>query len=185
MNANPGVRDIDVSRFFPQEGEWIVDNESGGFSIWQAATGDRTPGWLKPVSFADTYDTYNVMMASGVWSLVTHYGFYGRRVRSGWMKKCGDGESKVKWSVKIEKSGYYEVLVHIPKYVSLQRVKRLPGGFFVPSSISDRELKQNYIVRLMDRKRKFRRRSYRWRTGFLWDVFISHREKPRRADGSR
>ncbi|KIO44192.1 MULTISPECIES: hypothetical protein [Sanguibacteroides] len=145
--ANPGVRDIDVSRFFPQEGEWIVDNESGGFSIWQAATGDRTPGWLKPVSFADTYDTYNVMMASGVWSLVTHYGFYGRRVRSGWMKNCGGGASKAKWSVKIEKSGYYEVLVHIPKYVGLQRVKRLPGGFFVPSSISDRELKQNYIVR--------------------------------------
>lgn len=139
---DPGIKDIDLSHFLPKEGELIVDNESDGFSLLQPPVGNRSPEWQKPVYSTDKYNTYNMMLASEAWTLVTHYGFYGERVRSGWMKKSGDGEFKAKWSVKIEKAGYYEVLAYIPSYVELQQKRGISSRTLSPMNA----IKQNYLV---------------------------------------
>lgn len=117
-----GVRDIDVSYFFPQEGELIVDNESDNFSITQISNGNCVRQGLKTDDLTNEYNAFTVVKVPEKWTLVTHYGFYGDRVRSGCLKKSGDGKFKAEWSVNIEKAGYYELSVFIPDDVDLYRL---------------------------------------------------------------
>ena len=150
--TEPGVRDIDISYFLPKVGELVVDNESESFSLLQASMDNRRREWFQPVYSIDKYNAYNNMMASEKWYLVAHFGFYGERSRSGWMKKCGNGESKAKWSVKIEKAGYYKVFAYIPKYVGLQRDKRISATMVAVAQSHANTIKQNYLVQHDDKE---------------------------------
>ena len=120
--TDPGVRDVDVSHFFLREGELIVDNESDNFSVFQVSDGNCVRQRLKTDDATNEYDAFTVVKVPEKWTLLTYYDFYGDRVRSGCLKKSGDGKFKAEWSVKIEKSGYYEVSVFIPNSVGLYRL---------------------------------------------------------------
>ncbi|MCR9012472.1 ABC transporter permease [Gabonibacter chumensis] len=117
-----GVTDIDAAVFFPKEGERIVDNESEGFKVMTSSSGNKMRKWMKANETTEYKDFYT-MTASEDWSPVVSDEFYGGHIRSGWIKKGGDGRAKVGWTTRLDKAGYYELSVFIPNSVELYRIK--------------------------------------------------------------
>lgn len=142
--TSSGIKDIDLSRFFPKEGELIVDNESRGFRLLNVPSGNQLRRWFKTSDTTKYKDFYKVTFAEE-WTLSVHDGFYGGHIRSGWRKEGGDGSSRVEWSTRIEKAGYYEVFAYIPNQLSLVQIKASHGVVF--GIQKQTPIKQLYLVR--------------------------------------
>ncbi|WP_294139406.1 hypothetical protein [uncultured Sanguibacteroides sp.] len=143
-DTSSGIKDIDTSRFFPKEGELIVDNESNSFRVLNAPSGNQLRKWFKTNDTTKYKDFYKATFAEE-WALSVHDGFYGGHVRSGWRKEGGNGSSKVEWSIWIEKAGYYEVFAYLPSMVSLFQMK--VSNNMVIGVQKQTPIKQFYLVR--------------------------------------
>ncbi len=148
--SSEGEKRIDTARFMPEAGELIVDNDSKGFRISDSSSDSPIRKWFKN---ADTSEVrYNNFMATNKWTLVTHSDLYGGYVRSGWMKKSGEGNSKAEWSVQIDKAGYYEVFAYIPDNMQLTQYQyKGSGASIISASMVTRtgkaeSIKQYYTV---------------------------------------
>ena len=147
---------IDVSRFMPETGELIVDNDSKGFRILESSSDNSIRKWFKETDTSEI--RYNNYTATNKWMLITHSDLYGGYVRSGWIKKSGDGNGKAEWSTRVEKAGYYEVFAYIPDNMPLiQQQYKGDGAVFIAVSMSTgtgktEPVKQYYTVRHDDKE---------------------------------
>jgi ABC-type transport system involved in multi-copper enzyme maturation permease subunit len=98
------------------EGEYIVDNEDPGFNL---PRGERE-NWLRRLvqkAFAspgeeeegETIPLRNFINPPVRWTPVIMQNFYGRFVRSAYLKKSGDGTNRVAWSADLRDGGDYDI----------------------------------------------------------------------------
>jgi hypothetical protein len=97
-------------------GEYIVDNEDAGFEVLNEAK----ENWLRRTlrnlfGAADGKTSYlrmNTYNPPSNWMPAAYQNFYGKLIRSGFLKKSGDGQDKVAWNVKLSESGNYDIYFH-------------------------------------------------------------------------
>ena len=98
--------------FFPAD-EIIVDNEDAGFEI----LGTFKQNWLsrtlqnlfKVKDSNAAFTGMNIFNPPMFWTQSTGQDFYGEIVRSGYIKKSGEGEDRVAWNVELKESGDYDI----------------------------------------------------------------------------
>ncbi|MCJ7581294.1 MAG: ABC transporter permease subunit, partial [Candidatus Aminicenantes bacterium] len=114
----------DRSDFFP-ENEFIVDNEDEGFQILSTSRLSWLSRTLQNLSGASnegtSYTGMNVYNPPAFWALSANQEFYGRIVRSAYMKKAGEGENKVAWNVELEESGRYDIFFYYGIPLAMQK----------------------------------------------------------------
>ena len=113
------IKTIDSLQFLPQEGEIIVDDQSKGFSTYsKQENAPQLQKWLRKKNIKKQYETYPFTFYSttnlDLWIAMISEHFYGKYIRSGWVKKNGNGTSYAQWSTHLNKGGYYEILAYIP-----------------------------------------------------------------------
>ena len=96
-------------------GEYIVDDEDPGFKLPE---GERE-NWLRrlirktfPAGIDETseYAQFrDIMNPPGQWAPVVLQNFYGRFVRSSYLKRSGNGQSRVSWTADIKEAGDFDV----------------------------------------------------------------------------
>jgi ABC-type transport system involved in multi-copper enzyme maturation permease subunit len=102
-------------------GEVVVDDEDPGFTL---PAGDRE-NWLRrfirktfPTS-VDAESEYaqfrDVLNPPGQWTPVIMQNFYGRFVRTSYLKRSGNGQSRVTWTADLGEAGDYDLsFYHTP-----------------------------------------------------------------------
>jgi hypothetical protein len=94
-------------------GEFLVDNEDMGFEIVSGAKESWLQRTLNNLSGKsdekETYSFMNTWDPPKIWVLTTNENFFGKFVRSGFIKKSKNGESKAAWTVEIKESGNYDI----------------------------------------------------------------------------
>ncbi|MCX6563356.1 MAG: hypothetical protein NTU60_07090 [Candidatus Aminicenantes bacterium] len=120
--AQPGAAAFDgeIERPYDQgemgaAGEYIVDDEDPGFKLPE---GERE-NWLRrlirktfPASVDETSEyaaLRDLLSPPGQWTPVIMQNFYGRFVRSSYLKRAGNGQSRVTWSADIKEAGDYDL----------------------------------------------------------------------------
>jgi hypothetical protein len=120
--AQPGVVAFEgeIERLYDQgemgaAGEYVVDDEDPGFKLPE---GDRE-NWLRrlirktfPASVDETseYAAFrDILSPPGQWTPVIMQNFYGRFVRSSYLKRAGNGQSRVAWTADIKEAGEYDL----------------------------------------------------------------------------
>ena len=120
--AQPGVVAFEgeIERPYDQgemgaAGEYVVDDEDPGFKLPE---GDRE-NWLRrlirktfPASVDETseYAAFrDILSPPGQWTPVIMQNFYGRFVRSSYLKRAGNGQSRVAWTADIKEAGEYDL----------------------------------------------------------------------------
>jgi hypothetical protein len=96
-------------------GEYIVDDEDPGFKLPEG----EGENWLRrlirktfPASVDETseYAAFrDILNPPGQWTPVIMQNFYGRFVRSSYLKRAGNGQSRVAWSADIREAGDYDL----------------------------------------------------------------------------
>jgi len=98
------------------EGEYVVDNEDAGFNLPR----EGRDNWLRRLvqkAFAspgeeeggETMPLRSFINPPGRWTPVIMQNFYGRFVRSAYLKKSGDGTNRVAWSADLRDGGDYDI----------------------------------------------------------------------------
>ncbi|MDH4271916.1 MAG: hypothetical protein OEW18_08060, partial [Candidatus Aminicenantes bacterium] len=121
QQAKPGVNPFDGESARPYvpaspgaEGEYIVDNEDAGFRLPERGR----ENWLRsavrrvfvPDQSEEDYATFGSLVnPPDHWEPLVMQNFYGRFVRSGLVKKSGQGASKVAWTVNLQEAGDYDI----------------------------------------------------------------------------
>ncbi len=121
QQPKPGVKPFDGESARPYipaspgaEGEYIVDNEDAGFKLadkgrenWLRSTVRRI--FVPDQSEAD-YGTFGSLLnPPDHWEPLIIQNFFGRFVRSAFVKKSGQGVSKVAWTVHLDQAGEYSI----------------------------------------------------------------------------
>ncbi|NOR53949.1 MAG: hypothetical protein GQ536_07675, partial [Candidatus Aminicenantes bacterium] len=114
------VKPLEVERSRPFEkaepgadGEYIVDNEDAGFEVLKEAKENWLRRTLRSL-FVTTdgnasYMGMNTYTPPSNWMPAAYQSFYGKLIRSGFLKKSGDGQDKVAWNVTLSESGNYDI----------------------------------------------------------------------------
>jgi len=121
QQPKPGVKPFDGESGRPyipaspgEQGEYIVDNEDAGFKL--ADKGREN--WLRsavrrifvPDQSEEDYGTFGSLLnPPDHWEPLIIQNFFGRFVRSAFVKKSGQGESKVAWTVHLDQAGEYSI----------------------------------------------------------------------------
>jgi ABC-type transport system involved in multi-copper enzyme maturation permease subunit len=121
QQPKPGVKPFDGESARPYipvspgvGGEYIVDNEDAGFKLPEKGR----ENWLRsmvrrifvPAQSEEDYATFGSLInPPDNWEPLVMQNFYGRFVRSGLVKKSGQGTSKVAWSVNLKEAGDYNI----------------------------------------------------------------------------
>jgi ABC-type transport system involved in multi-copper enzyme maturation permease subunit len=114
--------------------EYIVDDEDPGFSV---PAGDRE-NWLRrfirktfPTSGAEESDYAqfrDILNPPGQWTPVIMQNFYGRFVRSSYLKRAGNGQSRVGWTADIRETGDYDISFYYSNIFGGVAVGGMRGG---------------------------------------------------------
>ena len=153
-------RSIEPTRFFPAKGEIIVDDLSEDFSILSAnkPKGRLLQRWLqkkkKPMRTDEKYPKYYSALASPTWTQVYSEIFFGGHLKTGYIKKCGQGDPCAKWRASIKESGYYEVFAYIPWRSILKeiRIQKRSHYSFYSTDKAEKAPEQTYIVKVGDQE---------------------------------
>jgi len=138
--AQPGAVAFDgeVERPYDQAaagpaGETVVDDEDPGFST---PAGERE-NWLRrlirktfPAGVDESSDYAqfrDIMNPPGQWSPIVMQSFYGRFVRSSYLKRSGNGQSRVGWTADIAEAGDYDISFYYASIFGGAAIGR-PGG---------------------------------------------------------
>jgi hypothetical protein len=121
QQPKPGVKPFDGESTRPYvpaspggEGEYIVDNEDAGFKLPDKGR----ENWLRsavrrifvPDQSEEEYGTFGSLLnPPDHWEPLIIQSFFGRFVRSAFVKKSGQGESKVAWTVHLDQAGEYSI----------------------------------------------------------------------------
>jgi len=113
--------EVELSKLFKKAepgagGEYIVDNEDAGFEVPYVAK----ENWLRrtlrnlfgTADVSASYMRMNTYNPPSNWMPAAYQNFYGKLIRSGFLKKSGDGQDKVAWNVKLSESGDYDIYFH-------------------------------------------------------------------------
>ena len=121
QQPKPGVKPFDGESARPYvpassgaEGEYIVDNEDAGFKLpdkgrenWLRSTVRRI---FVPDQSEEDYGTFGSLLnPPDHWEPLIIQNFFGRFVRSAFVKKSGQGASKVAWTVNLKEAGEYGI----------------------------------------------------------------------------
>lgn len=121
QQPKPGVKPFDGESARPYvpaspgaEGEYIVDNEDAGFKLpdkgrenWLRSTVRRI---FVPDQSEEDYGTFGSLLnPPDHWEPLIIQNFFGRFVRSAFVKKSGQGASKVAWTVHLDQAGEYSI----------------------------------------------------------------------------
>jgi ABC-type transport system involved in multi-copper enzyme maturation permease subunit len=120
VKLKPDVKPFEVERSRPFEkaepgtdGEYIVDNEDAGFEVLNEAKENWLRRTLRSLFVeADGNASYmgmNTYTPPSNWMPAAYQNFYGKLIRSGFLKRSGDGQDKVAWNVKLSESGNYDI----------------------------------------------------------------------------
>jgi len=117
----PGVKAFDgeISRpYIPAavgaDGEYIVDNEDPGFKLPPKGKENWLRNAVRGLLATDAGDSDYASVAGLVnppdnWEQIVMQSFYGRFVRSAYVKKSGTGTNKVAWTVDLPAAGTYNI----------------------------------------------------------------------------
>jgi ABC-type transport system involved in multi-copper enzyme maturation permease subunit len=96
-------------------GEYVVDDEDPGFSVPR----DNRENWLRRLvrkAFPSSIDEESefaqyrdILNPPGQWTPVIMQNFFGRFVRSAYLKKSGNGQSRVVWLADLKEPGEYDI----------------------------------------------------------------------------
>ena len=113
-----------------EPGELIVDNEDPGFDPGLNQTDSPLKRLLGITnSRGSEYRKGNQMYAPEYWQPVVLSAYYGDYIRSAVNTRAGTGDKTVKWSVKIEDPGYYDIFCYIGKAGGMMgRIGQRPGA---------------------------------------------------------
>jgi hypothetical protein len=121
QQPKPGIKPFDGESARPYvpassgaEGEYIVDNEDAGFKLpdkgrenWLRSTVRRI---FVPDQGEEDYGTFGSLLnPPDHWEPLIIQNFFGRFVRSAFVKKSGQGASKVAWTVNLKEAGEYGI----------------------------------------------------------------------------
>jgi hypothetical protein len=120
------AKPYDPADFFSID-EHIVDNEDEGFQILST----EKESWLSRAlqklfgksGGESSFTGMNVYNPPASWKLSPNPEFYGRFVRSAYLKKSGDGEDKAAWNVELDEAGSYDVYFFFGRSVGMQKMR--------------------------------------------------------------
>ena len=121
QSPNPGAKAFDgeSAKTYIQappgtDGEYIVDNEDKGFVLpsngrenWLRSFVRRI--FIKEQTDQDYMAVFGLLNPPENWQPVIMQNFYGRFVRSAYVKKSGQGTEKVVWTVNLKEPGNYNI----------------------------------------------------------------------------
>jgi ABC-type transport system involved in multi-copper enzyme maturation permease subunit len=121
QRPNPGLAPFDgesASPYVPAAadagGEYIVDNEDSGFKLPDSGR----ENWLRRIlrkilarspSEEEYASGMNFRNPPDNWQPIITQNFYGRFIRSAFLKKSGEGLSKVSWTANLKEPGSYDI----------------------------------------------------------------------------
>lgn len=113
-----------------ESGELIVDNEDPGFDPGLNQTDSPLKRLLGITnSRGSEYRQGNQRYAPEYWQPVVLSSYYGDYIRSAVTTRAGTGDKTLKWSVKIDAAGYYDIFCYIGKAGGMMgRMGQRPGG---------------------------------------------------------
>ncbi|MBN1939435.1 MAG: hypothetical protein JW843_07605 [Candidatus Aminicenantes bacterium] len=145
----PGVRPFDgvtAKPYVPAtrgaDGEYIVDNEDEGFRLPERGGENWLRRSLQKVlsQGGDVQDTAGLMGLINPpddWSPLITQNFYGRFIRSAFLKKSGTGQNRVSWTAELEEAGDYNLYFYHEglgggmgrsNFAGMNRGSQAPGG---------------------------------------------------------
>lgn len=108
------LSDIPVQLTLPNE--VIVDNEDPQFTFnKQDKVSLLEKLVIKEQQSQSKYSGMNFWRPPINWTAITNSDFYGSYIRSAYYIKAGEGNMKVKWSLPLKETGYYDVYVYMFK----------------------------------------------------------------------
>lgn len=144
------VKTIPASRFFPKNGEIIVDDLSENFTILSGEISEnKIQRWLHRKinqTSAEEFPEYYRTRPNDTWTGVLASMFHGKFIRTGHMKKSGSGESSVRWNTTITQAGHYEIFAYIPDGIILHELNSKMGSTKILISSESKDMEQTYII---------------------------------------
>jgi hypothetical protein len=119
--TKPGVKAFDGETSRPYvpavpgaDGEYVIDNEDPGFKLPPKGRENWLRSAVRGLFTSDTGEG-DYVSAAGLlnppdnWEPIVMQSFYGRFVRSAYVKKSGQGTNKVAWTVDLPAAGTYNI----------------------------------------------------------------------------
>jgi len=112
MDTLTGVFDIPASVFDLSEGEIVVDNEDPGFRLIVPPSRKLYRCFFEEKPYSEIYRGISRRMKR--WGKVYNFNYYGKEIRSVYVKTAATGQYKAEWSAELPEEGTYEILVMHP-----------------------------------------------------------------------
>jgi len=155
----PGIKPFDGEMSQPYVesppgagGEYIVDNEDKEFRLPEKGRGNWLRRSVRRLFISEGAETDSVGAAAIMnppeeWSPLVIQSFYGRFVRSAFVKKSGTGASKVAWTAKLAEPGRYDIYFYYEGFggamgrgggAGMRGMAGGPGGAGMPAGAGQR-----------------------------------------------
>lgn len=120
---------VGIEALMPEANVTVLDNEDEGFSIEQE--GKRLARWQARRQQEKQQVPYDNLLEfctlDDMWRTVLDYGAYGEVNRSLVTRLAGEGYTRVTWETELKEEGWYEVLVFVPTFNSMQMASDFMG----------------------------------------------------------
>ncbi len=105
-------RVIDKPVTLKNEGEFVCDNTSKGFSVYDPNSTNRIKNFFNK---KDTNEIIglNFWESPATWKKAVNSQFYGTFEHSGMVVRSGDGDKTATWTTELPEKGYYDIYTYI------------------------------------------------------------------------